>query len=48
MIKATKLELNSSHVPMISMPDKVAAFIISAARELKDAALEVHQTVQDS
>lgn len=48
MIKATILELNSSHVPMLSMPDKVAAFIINAARQLKDAALEVHQTVQDS
>jgi pimeloyl-ACP methyl ester carboxylesterase len=35
MIGATRLELRSSHVPMISMPEKVAAFIISAARGLK-------------
>jgi pimeloyl-ACP methyl ester carboxylesterase len=35
MIGATQLELNSSHVPMLSMPDKVSAFIIEAARESK-------------
>lgn len=34
MIKAKTLELNSSHVPMVSQPNKVAAFIISAARTL--------------
>jgi len=34
MIKAKTLELNSSHVPMISQPNKVAAFIISAAGTL--------------
>ncbi|WP_276480246.1 alpha/beta fold hydrolase [Paraflavitalea pollutisoli] len=34
MIKAKALELKSSHVPMLSMPDKVAAFIIGAAQEL--------------
>lgn len=34
MIKATTIELKSSHVPMISQPNKVAAFIIGAAREL--------------
>jgi pimeloyl-ACP methyl ester carboxylesterase len=34
MIKATTLELESSHVPMLSQPDKVAAFIISAAETL--------------
>ena len=34
MIKAHTLELQSSHVPMISRPEKVAAFIISAAQEL--------------
>jgi pimeloyl-ACP methyl ester carboxylesterase len=33
-IRAKTLELRSSHVPMLSMPDKVAAFITSAAREL--------------
>ncbi|MBS1665491.1 MAG: alpha/beta hydrolase [Bacteroidetes bacterium] len=35
MIGARTLELNSSHVPMLSMPEKVAAFIVSAAQELK-------------
>lgn len=34
LIKATTLELNSSHVPMVSQPDKVAAFITSAAQKL--------------
>lgn len=34
MIKATTLELNSSHVPMVSQPDKVAAFITEAAGKL--------------
>jgi len=34
MINATVLELNSSHIPMVSQPDKVAAFIIKAAGEL--------------
>jgi pimeloyl-ACP methyl ester carboxylesterase len=34
MIKAKTLELNSSHVPMVSQPASVAAFIISAARAL--------------
>ena len=34
MIKATTLELNSSHVPMLSQPDKVATFIIRAAGQL--------------
>lgn len=33
-MKATVLELNSSHVPMVSQPDKVAAFIINAAAKL--------------
>lgn len=33
-MKATTLELNSSHVPMVSQPDKVAAFIIKAAQAL--------------
>jgi pimeloyl-ACP methyl ester carboxylesterase len=32
MINATTLELESSHVPMLSQPNKVAAFIISAAQ----------------
>jgi pimeloyl-ACP methyl ester carboxylesterase len=34
MIGARTLELNSSHVPMLSMPDKVAAVIVGAAQEL--------------
>ncbi|HEU5165365.1 MAG TPA: alpha/beta hydrolase [Chitinophagaceae bacterium] len=34
LIKATTIELNSGHVPMISQPDKVTAFIISAAKTL--------------
>ncbi|PSL33338.1 alpha/beta fold hydrolase [Chitinophaga ginsengisoli] len=34
MIKATTLELKSSHVPMLSQPDKVAAFITRAAGQL--------------
>jgi pimeloyl-ACP methyl ester carboxylesterase len=33
-MKATTLELKSSHVPMVSQPDKVAAFIIEAAQGL--------------
>ena len=35
MIKAHTLELPSSHVPMFSMPERVAAFIVSAAQEVK-------------
>ena len=34
MIKAKTLELNSSHVPMVSQPGRVAAFIINAATTL--------------
>ncbi|HEY6974969.1 MAG TPA: alpha/beta hydrolase, partial [Chitinophagaceae bacterium] len=34
MINATTLELESSHVPMLSQPDKVAEFIINAAKTL--------------
>jgi len=34
MINATTLELESSHVPMLSQPNKVAEFIISAAQTL--------------
>lgn len=34
MIKATAIELKSSHVPMLSLPDKVATFIMSAAQSL--------------
>jgi pimeloyl-ACP methyl ester carboxylesterase len=34
LMKATTLELNSSHVPMVSQPDKVADFIIAAAQKL--------------
>lgn len=33
-IKATTLVLKSSHVPMVSQPDKVAAFIIDAAKKV--------------
>jgi Predicted hydrolases or acyltransferases (alpha/beta hydrolase superfamily) len=35
MIKAKALELPSSHVPMLSQPEKVSEFIIKAARTLK-------------
>jgi pimeloyl-ACP methyl ester carboxylesterase len=34
LIKATTIELNSSHVPMISQPGKVTDFIIGAAQKL--------------
>ncbi|HET6993943.1 MAG TPA: alpha/beta hydrolase [Chitinophagaceae bacterium] len=34
LIKANTIELKSGHVPMISQPDKVTAFIISAAQAL--------------
>jgi pimeloyl-ACP methyl ester carboxylesterase len=34
LIKATTIELESSHVPMLSQPNKVAEFIISAAQTL--------------
>lgn len=34
MIKAKTIELPSSHVPMISQPEKVAEVILKAAREL--------------
>jgi pimeloyl-ACP methyl ester carboxylesterase len=34
LIKATTLELTSSHVPMVSQPNKVADFIIEAAGKL--------------
>jgi pimeloyl-ACP methyl ester carboxylesterase len=34
LIKATTIELASSHVPMISQPNKVADFIIGAAKKL--------------
>jgi pimeloyl-ACP methyl ester carboxylesterase len=34
LIKATTIELQSSHVPMISQPNKVTDFIISAAEKL--------------
>jgi pimeloyl-ACP methyl ester carboxylesterase len=33
-MKATTLELEASHVPMVSQPDKVAAFIIKAAQQV--------------
>jgi pimeloyl-ACP methyl ester carboxylesterase len=34
LIKATTIELSSSHVPMISQPNKVTDFIVSAAAQL--------------
>lgn len=34
LIKATTIELTSSHVPMVSQPKKVADFIISATHKL--------------
>jgi len=34
LIKATTMELKSSHVPMVSQPKKVTDFIISAAQAL--------------
>ena len=34
LIKATTIELNSSHVPMVSQPKKVAEFIVGAAQQL--------------
>jgi len=34
LINATTLELNSSHVPMVSQPEKVVTFIIGAANQL--------------
>ncbi len=34
LMKATTIELTSSHVPMISQPDKVTNFIIGAAQKL--------------
>jgi pimeloyl-ACP methyl ester carboxylesterase len=34
LINATTLELNSSHVPMVSQPGKVADFIIAASQKL--------------
>ena len=34
LINAVTLELPSSHIPMVSQPDKVAAFIIKAAEHL--------------
>jgi len=35
LIKATTIELNSSHVPMVSQPAQVANFIIEATQKLK-------------
>jgi pimeloyl-ACP methyl ester carboxylesterase len=34
MMKATTLEIKSGHVPMLSQPGKVTAFIVQAARKL--------------
>ncbi|WP_221391496.1 alpha/beta fold hydrolase [Dyadobacter sp. NIV53] len=38
-IKATTIELNTSHVPMVSQPAKVAAFIIEAASNISNKKL---------
>ncbi|MFC5407698.1 alpha/beta fold hydrolase [Larkinella bovis] len=38
-IKATTLELNTSHVPMVSQPEKVAGFIIDASQTVSTKAL---------
>lgn len=35
LIKANTIELNSGHVPMVTEPKKVTAFIIEAARSLR-------------
>jgi pimeloyl-ACP methyl ester carboxylesterase len=35
LMKATTIELVSGHVPMVTQPDKVAEFIISAAQTLQ-------------
>jgi pimeloyl-ACP methyl ester carboxylesterase len=43
MIKATTIELQSSHVPMLSMPDKVADFIVEAVEKLAGVPLQVVQ-----
>ena len=40
LIKATTIELTSSHVPMISQPDKVTDFIIEAAQKLSNPEAE--------
>ncbi|NML21299.1 alpha/beta hydrolase [Pseudoflavitalea sp. G-6-1-2] len=34
LIKANSIELSSGHVPMVTMPQKVAAFILDAAAQL--------------
>ena len=34
LMKATTIELKSSHVPMVSQPKKVAEFIVGAAHQL--------------
>lgn len=41
-IGATTLELNTSHVPMLSQPERVAAFIAEAARQV-----DVHEYAQE-
>jgi pimeloyl-ACP methyl ester carboxylesterase len=47
-IKATTLELKSSHVPMLSMPDRVAAYIGRISEELEKSAVskkEVEESI---
>jgi pimeloyl-ACP methyl ester carboxylesterase len=49
LIKATTIELNSSHVPMISQPDRVTDFIIKAARKLSSReAVETSDTKSET
>nr|WP_311182536.1 alpha/beta hydrolase [Hymenobacter volaticus] len=43
LIKATTLELNTSHVPMVSEPNKVAAFILAATQKLGASQLTTRQ-----
>jgi pimeloyl-ACP methyl ester carboxylesterase len=49
LIKATTIELTSSHVPMISQPDKVTEFIIGAAQKLSSSgAVETSQSKSEA
>jgi len=48
LIKATTLELNSSHVPMVSQPDKVTEFIIGAAQKLSSGAAETSRSKSEA
>jgi len=48
LIKATTIELQSSHVPMISQPDKVTDFIIGAARKLSSGDAETSRSKSEA